>query len=410
MRDFELYQAVLGLQAPWTVVNVELDVKGQQVTVTVEAGPGPYPCPECQEPGPGYDRKRRRWRHLDTCQFTTWIQADLPRVSCPTHGVKQIAVPWAEPGSQFTAWFERLAIELLQECSVKGAAGLLRITWDEAWGIKERAVARGLSRRTRDVVAHLGVDEKAIAKGHRYLTIVADLERSRVLYLAEDRTQASLDGFWSTLTPEQRGGIEAIAMDMWEPYIQSTHASLEGAAAKIVFDKFHVAKHLHDAVDRVRRVEHRTLKQDGDRRLTGTKYLWLMRPKDMTAEQQTTFRTLQRSDLKVARAWTLKERFRQFWDYAYPGAARNFFARWFWRAPHSRLRPVAAVAHLIRRHLPNVLTYLRHRLTNAGLEAVNATIQWVKKTARGFRNVEHFKTAIYFHCGGLDLYPTHTKA
>jgi transposase len=410
MRDFELYQAVLGLQAPWTVVNVELEVKGQQVTVTVEAGPGPYPCPECQEPGPGYDRKRRRWRHLDTCQFTTWIQADLPRVSCPTHGVKQIAVPWAEPGSQFTAWFERLAIELLQECSVKGAAGLLRITWDEAWGIKERAVARGLSRRTRDVVAHLGVDEKAIAKGHRYLTVVADLERSRVLYLAEDRTQASLDGFWSTLTPEQRGGIEAIAMDMWEPYIQSTHASLEGAAAKIVFDKFHVAKHLQDAVDRVRRVEHRTLKQDGDGRLTGTKYLWLMRPKNMTAEQQTTFRTLQRSDLKVARAWTLKERFRQFWDYAYPGAARNFFARWFWRATHSRLRPVAAVAHLIRRHLPNVLTYLRHRLTNAGLEAVNATIQWVKKTARGFRNVEHFKTAIYFHCGGLDLYPTHTKA
>ena len=187
MRDFELCQAVLGLQAPWTVANVELDVKGQQVTVTVEAGPGPYPCPECLEPVPGYDRKRRQWRHLDTCQFTTWIQADLPRVSCPTHGVKQIAVPWAEPGSQFTAWFERLAIDLLRECSVKGAAGLLRITWDEAWGIKARAVGRGLSRRTQDIIPHLGVDEKAIAKRHRYLTVVADLDGSRVLYLAEDR-------------------------------------------------------------------------------------------------------------------------------------------------------------------------------------------------------------------------------
>lgn len=86
MRDFELSQAVLGLQAPWTVANVELNVTGQQVTVTVEAGPGPYPCPECEEPVPGYDRQRRRWRHLDTCPFTTWIQADLPRVSCPTHG------------------------------------------------------------------------------------------------------------------------------------------------------------------------------------------------------------------------------------------------------------------------------------------------------------------------------------
>jgi len=410
MRDLELYQAVLGLQAPWSVINVELNVPGQQVKVTVEAGPGPYPCPECREHVPGYDRKRRRWRHLDTCQFTTWIQADVPRVNCPTHGVKQIAVPWAEPGSQFTAWFERLAIDLLRECSVKGTAALLRITWDEAWGIKERAVARGLSRRTKEVVTHLGVDEKAIAKRHRYLTVVADLERSRVLYLAEERTQESLNGFWATLTPVQRDGIEAIAMDMWEPYIQSTRAHLEEADTKIVFDKFHLAKHLHEAVDGVRRAEQRALKQAGDNRLTGTKYLWLMRPQAMTAEQQATFRTLQRSDLKVARAWALKERFRQFWEYTYQGAARNFFARWFWRATHSRLRPMAAVAKMIRRHLPNVLTYLQHGITNAGLEAVNATIQWVKKTARGFRNVEHFKTAIYFHCGGLDLYPTHTKA
>ena len=194
-------------------------------------------------------------------------------------------------------------------------------------------------------------------------------------------------------------------MDMWEPYIQSTRAHLTDADTKLVFDKFHVAKHLHDAVDRVRRTEHRALTQRGDGRLTGTKYLWLMRPKDMTAEQAATFRTLQRTDLKVARAWTLKERFRQFWDYTYRGAAQNFFTRWFWRATHSRLRPMAAVAHLIRRHFPNVLTYLHHGITNAGLEAVNATIQWVKKTARGFRNVAHFKTAIYFHCGGLDLYP-----
>jgi len=410
MRDFELYQAVLGLQAPWSVINVELNVPGQQVTVTVEAGPGPYACPECHERVPGYDRKRRRWRHLDTCQFTTWLQADVPRVNCPTHGVKQIAVPWAEPGSQFTAWFERLAIDLLRECSVTGAAGLLRISWDEAWGIKERAVARGLSRRTHDPVPHLGVDEKAIAKRHRYLTVVADLERSRVLYLAEDRKQESLDGFWATLPPAQRDGIEAIAMDMWEPYVQSTRAHLTDADTKIVFDKFHIAKHLHDAVDGVRRAEQRTLKPTGDDRLTGTKYLWLMRPKDMTAEQQATFRALLRRDLKVARAWALKERFRQFWDYTYRGAAQNFFARWFWRATHSRLPPMAAVAQLIRRHLPNVLTYLQHGITNAGLEAVNATIQWIKKTARGFRNVEHFKTAIYFHCGGLDLYPTHTKA
>jgi transposase len=170
-----------------------------------------------------------------------------------------------------------------------------------------------------------------------------------------------------------------------------------------------VVKHLHDAVDQVRRGEHRALKRTGDDRLTGSKYLWLMRPKDMTPDQQTAFRILQRQDLKVARAWLLKERFAAFWGYTYPGAAETFAARWYWRATHSRLKPMAGVAKLIKRHLPNLLTYLTHQITNAGLEAVNSVIQGVKKTARGFRNPEHFKTAIYFRCGGLDLYPHESR-
>lgn len=192
--------------------------------------------------------------------------------------------------------------------------------------------------------------------------------------------------------------------DGWEPYIQSTLTHVDDATAKIVFDKFHVEKHTHDAVDYVRKAEHRALKQADDQRLTGTKYLW-MRPQNMSDAQRATLRHLQHSDLKVARAWTLKERFRRLWDYTYRGAALICFARWFWPATHSRLSPMAAVAKLVRRHLSNVLTSLQHRLTNAGLEAVSATIQWVKKATRGFRNVEHFKTAIYFHCGGLDLCP-----
>lgn len=409
MRDVELYRALLGLTAPWTVAGVDVDLKGQQVVVRVEAGPGPYPCPECGTPTTRYDSKPRRWRHLDTMQFTTWIEAEVPRVACPTHGVKQLRVPWAEPGSQFTALFERLAIDLLRECSITGAVKLLRISWDEGWGIKTRAVQRGLARRRPEVVGRIGVDEKAIAKRHRYLTIVADLEQSRVLYLADDRKQESLDGFWPTLTPAQRDGITAVAMDMWEPYVQSTRAHLSGAADKIVFDKFHVVRHLHDALDKVRRQEHRALKREGDERLTGSKYLGLRRPDAMTEAQRVAFRALQQQDLQVGRAWALKERFRTFWAYRYPGAARTFFTRWFWRATHSRLKPMAAVAKLIPRHLPNLLTYLRHHLTNAGLEGVNAIIQWVKKTARGFRNAEHFKTAIFFHCGGLDLYPHESR-
>jgi transposase len=405
MRDVELYATILGLTPPWKVVAVDVDVKGEQVTVKVDPGPGPFPCPECHTPASGYDRNRRRWRHLDTCQLQTWIEAEIPRVQCPAHGVKQITVPWAEPGTRFTMLFERFAIDLLQECSVSGAAALLRISWDEAWGIKGRAVARGLARRSAEICPRLGVDEKAITKGHRYLTIVADLDRQRVLFVNEERTEESLTDFWHTCTPAQLEGLEAVAMDMWEPYVQSVCTQVPQGATKIVFDKFHIVKHLHEAVDKVRRIEHRLLLRQADKRLTGTKYLWLRRPGDLSPEQRRQFRQLRGSDLKVARAWALKERFRQFWEYTYRGVAQTFFALWFWRATHSRLKPMAQVAWLIRRHLPNVLTYLQHRITNAGLEAVNATVQWVKKTARGFRNVEHFKTAIYFHCGGLDLYP-----
>jgi len=123
MRDVELYRALLGLTAPWTVATVDVDLPGQRVVVRVDAGAGPYPCPECGTPAARYDSKARRWRHLDTMQFTTWIEADVPRVDCGTHGVKQVRVPWAEPGSQFTALFERLAIDLCGSARSRARVG-----------------------------------------------------------------------------------------------------------------------------------------------------------------------------------------------------------------------------------------------------------------------------------------------
>ncbi len=155
---------------------------------------------------------------------------------------------------------------------MKKVAALLRITWDEAWGIKARAVKRGLGRRQEEVVAHLGVDEKAIAERHRSLTVVADLEWSRVLYLADDRKQERPEGVWVTLTPKHRAGIQALAMVLWEPYVQSPRAPLPEAEAKIVFDEFHVVTHVHKAVDAMRKTEHRVLKPAGDERLTGPQY------------------------------------------------------------------------------------------------------------------------------------------
>ena len=183
-------------------------------------------CPHCTKTLPLYDHaEARTWRHLDSCQFQTHLHARIPRVVCGEHGVVQVTVPWAEPRSRFTLLFERLAIDVLGQCSVTGATRILRLSWDEAWGIMERAVTRGRQRKARKVVPRIGVDEKAAAKGHTYLTLVCDLDEGTVEHIAEDRTPESLDGYYAGLTQTQRDGIEAVAMDMWEPYIQATGES-----------------------------------------------------------------------------------------------------------------------------------------------------------------------------------------
>jgi transposase len=235
---------------------------------------------------------------------------------------------------------------------------------------------------------------------------VCDLEARCVLYVADDRKQQSLEAFWALgLTEPQRQGLVGIAMDMWAPYIQATRVRIPDADAKIVFDVFHCAKHLNEGVDRVRRAEHQALRAVGDTRLTGTKYTWLRNPTHFRPDQWRAFKALRTSKLQVARAWALKEAAANLWMYRSVPAARAFFKRWYFWATHSRLKPMIEKARLLKRHLPNILTYLTHRITNATAEGLNSKIQWIRYTARGFRNRAHFKTAIYFHCGKLDLYP-----
>jgi transposase len=317
-----------------------------------------------------------------------------------------VKLPWAEPGSRFTALFERLAIDWLQASSQKAVADRLGLSWDEVHGIQGRAVARGLARRKAEPIVHMGVDEKSFKRGHRYFNLVNDLLRGRVLYVAEDRTQASLDGFWTTLTENQRDSIEAVAMDMWDPYVQSTRQHLKDGDTKIVFDKFHIAKHLSEAVDLVRRRENRQLRAAGDDTLVGTRYDWLRHPARMEPADQKAFRVLRESSLKTARAWALKESMMALFDYVYERPARKHFRWWHNWAVRCRLRPIIEKARMLKRRFDNIITYLRYRITNAASESINSKIQWVKYTARGFRNKANFITAIYFHCGGLDLSPS----
>lgn len=400
------YALLLGIGSPWAVKNVELKLGEKRVEIELcwQWGAAAR-CPECGRECSIHDcAPERTWRHLDTMQFTTLIRARMPRSDCPEHGVKTMAVPWAAPQGRFTLLFERFAVEvLLASASVSQACELLGLSWDSAQEIMRRAVERGLERRQLDELKHLGMDEKSFKRGQSYVTLLTDLDESRVLDVVEERTTEAADRLWETLSPEQKQAVEAVAVDMWEPFIQTIEKQVP--EADIVHDKFHVSKYLGEAVDKVRRVEHKELMAQGDETLKGTRQLWLYNPENFSSEQAKEFSALKDLHLKVARAWAAKELFSKFWNYQEKGWARRFFKNWFGWVSRSRLKPMVEVAQMLKRHLDNLLTYLDHRITNAVTEGLNSKIQSLKSAARGFRNFRNYRIRILFFCGKLDLYP-----
>jgi transposase len=349
MDDRALYTTILGLEEPWYVEAVEIGQGEVRVRLDRRGG-GRLECPECSRVVPGYDRApERRWRHLDTCQYRTVLTARIPRVECPEHGVRQIRVPWAEDRSRFTAMFEAFAIRLLQETTALGLARLMGLSWDEAEGILERAVRRGLERRVDEPVRILGIDETSYQKRHEYVTVVSDLERERVLWVGDARKKETLAAYYAELGPDQLAGIEEVVMDMWEPYIRATLAAVPDAESKIVIDRYHVAHLLVDGVDRVRRSEHAQLRSHGDGRLKGTRYLWIKGPMKRGADDELRIAELSRSGLRVGRAWALKEAASDLWTYRSRAWALKYFKRWYYWATHSRLPPMIRVAKTMKR-------------------------------------------------------------
>lgn len=406
MRDKDLYAQILGIKSPWQVADVELDVSKGEVTVQVEQEAGAKSCcPSCGKESPGYDSRRRRWRHLDTCQYKTILVADVPRVKCEEHGVVTVSVPWAEPGSGFTAMFEALVIDWLKEASTSAVSRLMGLSWNAIDGIMQRAVARGLSRREAVFPTRIGVDETAFRKRHDYVTIVSDQQEGNVLHVGSDRRKETLKAWYESLTEAQRESIQSVSMDMWPAYINATLESLPEAEEKIAFDKFHVAKYLGEAVDKVRRQEHKALMAEGYEDLKGSKHDWLYNPENMTRKQKIRFKSLRDSTLKTARAWAIKELAMSLWHYVSKTWARKGWEQWLSWAVRSRLEPIKDVARTIKEHLWGILNAVVLKVSNGPAEGLNSRIKMIKVRSRGFRNKERFANAIYFHLGGLDLYP-----
>lgn len=404
------YQLLLGLETPWEVVSVDLELEKKRVEICLEhaKGTGPIQCPECGARGPIHDHApERTWRHLDTMQFETILRARTPRCNCSKCGIKTVAVPWAGKHGRFTLMFEAFAIEVLRaSSSIEAACELLGIDWGTADTMMKRAVDRGLSRRRDDrEIKHLGIDEKSFRRGHRYVSLLNDLTRGCVIDVVEGRDEKSAAKLFESLTDAQREKVQAVALDMWRAFINASSKACPGA--DLVHDKFHIAKHLGEAVNKVRKDEVRSLRKVGDARLVGTRWQWLRNEENIADKAWEDFKSLKSSELKTARAWAIKECFRWFWEphLSREEAEEYFTDLWYAWAIRSRMEPIKKVARMLKAHLNELLNWCDHHITNAVSEGLNSRIQSIKSAARGFHHFESYRARILFFCGKLDLSP-----
>lgn len=401
MDEKQLFGLALGITAPWFIDKVSFDPGKKRLDLFLDFQRGAkFLCPECQggDPCPVHDTNERTWRHLDFFQHQAFLTARVPRIDCSTHGVRQVNVPWARPGSGFTLLYEALALLMCQQMPVAGAAKLMRCNANTMWRLLSHYVEKDVEATDYSVVSSVGADECARQKGHSYITTFCDLDRSRVVFVADGRRKTTFKQFRAFLEargidPEQ---IKQLCVDMWEPYQMG--ASEQFPNASVTFDRYHVMTLFNRAIDEVRRKEVRSVPL-----LRGSRYVWLKNRRKLTTRQAADLDRLSLLDSKTARAYQIKLTLQRFWQIEDPAEAEGFLKRWYFWATHSRMEPVIEAAKTIKRHWKGVLQFVTSRITTGVVEGLNSKIKTAMKRAYGFKSFEYLRTVIYLVAGKIDI-------
>jgi len=419
-----LFTSALGLQSPWVVEDVKLDTVKRRIDFEVGCQGALLACPHCGVASqPVHDRLRRSWRHLDFFQFEAWLHADVPRIACASCGkTTQMTVPWARPGSGFTAAFEALALALCRELPVRQAAALLRCSDKQLWRRIEFYVDQARALEDFAGVQIVGIDETSLRRGQNYITVVHDLEAKRLLFATEGRDHQTVLDFVDDL--KAHGGdpaeVRHVCMDMSAAYAKGAGLALPNAA--ISYDRFHVVAMANEAMDEVRRAEmsedasavHAALAGQGGHPLKSL--MWGMRknPSGWNAKQLDAMYWLQRSMLKSARAWRLKMALREVYALARghndPERASVDLQAWLSWARRSRLEPFKKLAATIKDRFAAVVRGMTDNRSNAFVEAMNGQLQQAKRAARGYRTSKNFIAIAYLRLSRLKHLPDHPFA
>ena len=347
-------------------------------------------------------REERQWRDLSMRKATLILRYRPRRIDCPRCGVRVEDFPWAEPWARVTRALGNAVALLARELSWQGRARQYGLNWKTVAGIVRRAVQYGLGKRKRPPVHVIGIDEVSRRKGQVYLTVVYDLERRVLLWVGDDRTEEAVKPFFTKAMGRRRcATLRVVCVDMWAAYANLVEEYARNA--QILFDRFHIVKHLNEAVDEVRRSEMRRLVGKEKAEFKSTRWLLLKNPWNLTTDQQERLSTLVRLNLPIVRAWYLKEAFQLFWDYRQRARARAHLEKWMNSAMRSRLEPLKRFVRMLRSHLAGILAWTNIRLSNGALEGMNNKIKSISHRSFGFRSAKNFIAAIYHCCARLPL-------
>jgi transposase len=346
-------------------------------------------------------RPRRHWHDLRLRDRPLVLSYQPYRVCCPRCGVRVEDVPWAARWARVTTALARAVALLARQLSWAEVAAHFGLDWKTVAAIIREAVATGLRRRRWRPLHVLGIDEVSRAKGQRYLTLVYDLARRRLVWAGEGRTRDTIDGFFRWLGRRRARAVRVVCCDMWDPYVEAVRAHLPQAT--LVFDRFHIVQHLNRAVDTVRRQAWRQLTGADRPAFKRTRWLWLKNPWNLKPDQRRRLSTLCRLNLPIVRAYLLKEEFQRFWDYVRQGCAERHLQYCLGWAMRSRLEPMKAFGRMIKSHLPGILAWTRLRISNGAVEGMNNKVKVIAHRAYGFRKAETYITAVYHGCADLPL-------
>lgn len=398
-NQIDLFTNALGLKDPWKVTEVSFDSNDSRLDIYIARTKGSkVTCPVCGKECSVHDSKERTWRHLNFFQYKAFIHCKVPRCDCNDHGVKQVEVPWTRQGAGFTLLFEAFIMVLVKDMPVNAIAKLIGINSDSIWRIIDHYVAEAYDSIDFSDVTTIGLDETSSKRGHNYITLFVDLDKSKVLYATEGKDASTIKSFKETF--ENHNGnvssVENISCDMSPAFIKGVNNHFPDA--DITFDKFHVIKRINEAVDNVRREE---LKANDI--LKSTRYIWLKNPKNLTIKQQEQMQPLSKMNLKTLRAYNIKLKLQEFYEINDKAAALSHLKKWFFWATHSRLEPMKEAAYFIKRHWDGIVKYTTTKITNGVLEGINSIIQAVKRRARGYGTTKHFISMVYLVCSDLEF-------